>query len=175
MPVIIVVGILLLLGIVTLVRLIAGHPLFLLYAMAAVPVLLTVTVMILRGATRHAVRVWSPPKAISRDSMLPLPAAPRPEPPPGTTRAPFSSSSAPDWDALIEQAERAELLRSAPREARVVRPRCEGPDCRERLDGNPWVIQVRYRGTEENHSFCSRECAEDWQDQDAEERSGRRR
>ena len=176
MPVVIVIAIALLLGIVMLARLIAAHPVFLLYAMGAAPVVLAITILVLKGAARHAVIAWSPPRAVTRDSMLPLPAAPQAAGPPTSgAREPFSSSSAPAWDALIEQAERDELMRAAPREARVVRPRCEGPGCRERLDGNPWVIQVQDRGHEEDHSFCSRECAEDWQDQDAEERSGRRR
>lgn len=141
-------------------------PLILLGALAGLIVLAAVGLALLRGATRHAVIVWAPPERVARDRMLPSPAPPSQAAIPPVRQDPFTSDGA-AWAELIEQAEREELLRQGPREARVIAPRCEGPDCAEPLDGNPWKVRAETGDDHEEHSFCSRECAEEWQRQDA--------
>lgn len=150
-------------------------PLFLLCGAGAALVIMVVAIALVKGATRHAVVNWSPPRRLSRDEMLPLPAPRAPAALPAGRVDPFTADG-PAWAELIEQAEREELLRQGPREARVIGPRCEGPGCREELDDNPWKIRAEGGARSEEHSFCSRECAEAWKEQDSEpeERPGRR-
>jgi hypothetical protein len=136
-------------------------PVILLGALGALIVITAVGWALLRGATHHAVVAWSPPRRTTWDEMLPLPAAPRPAALPAARKDPFTADGI-GWAELIEQAEREELLRQGPREARVIAPGCEGPGCPEHLDGNPWQIRADTDGHVEEHSFCSRECAESW-------------
>jgi hypothetical protein len=109
---------------------------------------------------------------MARDEMLPLPAPPEPTALPQGRADPFTADG-PAWAELIEKAEREELLRRGPREARVIAPRCEGPGCAEALDDNPWKVSAEAGGRSEEHSFCSRECAEEWKLQDSGERDER--
>jgi len=39
-------------------------------------------------------------------------------------------------------------------------PECEGPECANKLDDDPW--QAQPPGAAEPHLFCSRECASAW-------------
>jgi hypothetical protein len=152
-------------------------PLILACGMGALVVIMAIAVALVKGAARHAVVVWSPPRRVSRDAMLPLPAPRAPLALPAGRVDPFTADG-PAWAELIEQAEREELLRQGPREARVIAPRCEGPGCAAELDDNPWKIRAEGGARSEEHSFCSRECATEWQRQDSEaqgERPGRRR
>lgn len=148
-------------------------PLFLALGAGSVAVILGIAFALVKGATRHAVMVWSPPRRMSRDEMLPLP-APRPVAalPPAGRVDPFTADGQ-TWAELVERAQREELLRQGPREARVIAPRCEGPGCAGELDDNPWKIRAEDGTRSEEHSFCSRECAEAWQEQDSE-REGHR-
>jgi hypothetical protein len=145
-------------------------PLILIGVLAVAIASLAVVVALLRGAARHTVVAWSPSRVVTRDEMLPLPAAPAPAALPPARHDPFTADG-PAWAELIEQAEREELLRQGPREARVIAPSCEGPGCAALLDKNPWRVRAEAGGVAEVHSFCSGECAEEWQARDSAARS----
>lgn len=141
----------------------------------SIPLLIFIVIAFLRGLSHHtllSVAEIEPPKP-----RLQLPAPAEVQPPPVREVRkidPWTTADGVTWQTIIEQAEREELLRSGPREARLVRfGGCEGPACREALDDRPWTLEVEGDSGKETHSFCSRECAEQWQDHDYQERAGR--
>ncbi len=153
------------LAVIAIVHWIAAH--LLIVVLLAVSGVAVVTALVRGLGRRTVVSAGALPPAPKRPE-LPAPAAPQPVPETAPRRDPFTSDG-PAWADLIERAEREELLKSGPRERRALR--CEGPVCSESLDGQPWELAVEDCGTEERHLFCSRECAEDWQQQDLRKRA----
>lgn len=133
-------------------------------ALIGIPALAGALFAIVRGTMRHVILSVPahPPKP-----RLPAPAPRREiEAAPERPADPFSAD-APAWAQLAEEAEREELARRGPREARP-RLACEGPGCSHVLDDMPWTVEVEADGHAEEHSFCSGECAGLWQERDEE-------
>jgi hypothetical protein len=133
-------------------------------ALIGIPALAGALFAIFRGTMRHVILSVPahPPKP-----RLPAPAPRREiEAAPERPADPFSAD-APAWAQLAEDAEREELARRGPREARPLLT-CEGPGCSHVLDDEPWIVDVEGDGRAERHSFCSGECAELWQARDQE-------
>ena len=131
-------------------------------ALLGIPALAGASFAVIRGTMRHV--ILSAPAKPSRP-QLPAPAPRREiEAAPGRPADPFSAG-APAWAQLAEDADREELLRPGPREARPAK--CEGPGCASALGDAPWTVDAEADGEAELHSFCSGECARLWQESDA--------
>lgn len=118
-------------------------------------------VALMRGAMHHTVihhEPWARPSLPEPARRQGIPAAPA-----GRTD-PFSSGPA-AWEELAEMADREELERPGPREARIALL-CEGPECRGELGDAPWEVEVASGEEREEHLFCSGECAAAWREAD---------
>ena len=172
MPVLIVAGIIVIVVVVAVVRALvhvieASPGIAIGCALIGVPGTALVAWAVLRGTMRHVI-VSVPAK--QPPPQLPAPAPRREiEAAPAPVADPFSADAA-SWAQLAEDADREELLRPGRREARAVLM-CEGPGCRHRIEGEPWVVDVEEDGHAEFHSFCSGEGAQLWQDHDREARA----
>lgn len=118
---------------------------------------------LIRGARRHTVVAWAPRALPAPRRELPAPAAPVALAPAALTPQDPFTADGPAWADLIEQAEREELQKQGPREARVTAAACKGPGCGAELDDNPWTAEFTVDGSKEAGEFCSRECAESWE------------
>src|SRR5579859_2581676 len=119
----------------------ATHMTFVIIAACiGVPLVILVIAAFLRGMTHHtliSVTAIEPPKPLPQ---LPAPAEIQPVPARVVRRLDPFTADGETWTEIVERAEREELLRSGPREARIVRfGGCEGPGCREALDDRPWT------------------------------------
>jgi hypothetical protein len=156
-----------------LLRVVHGHVLIVVIGICAAIIAMTAVLFaFIRGLGRHTnlvIREIEPPRA---RPQLPAPATPRvTQAPPVQRTDPFSADGK-TWAQLVEEEERAELLRRGPREARPVHI-CKGISCYEILSDHPWAIDVeREDGQEETYLFCSRQCLEEWHQADVE-RAGR--
>jgi hypothetical protein len=140
-----------------------------------VPLLIFVVVAFIRGLGHHTKIIMTAIEPPKPRPQLPAPAEVQPVPVREVKKLDPWTADGETWEAIVDRAERDELLRSGPREARIVRfGGCEGPACHEALDDRPWTIEVEGDdGQAGTHSFCSRECAERWQDHDYQKRAGR--
>lgn len=158
------------------VRAVEAHAMVVIIGLGVgLPLIIAAVIAFLRGLNHHTVLQLTPLPPPPPRPQLPPPASPQPIQVSKKTRPDPWTADGPTWAEIVEQAERDELLQQGPREARIVRfGGCEGPRCHEALDDRPWVIEVEGDdGQVENHSFCSGECAQDWQDKDSAERAGR--
>jgi hypothetical protein len=158
---------------VSVTHLIAAHlVLSLVIICLGVPALIAAMLAIIRGLSHHTPLIYSGPRELPRS--MPAPAGIQAAPPPGKPADPFSADAPGAWEEMIDEADREELRRPGPREARVVSRPCEGPACGAALDGNPWEIEVDSGdGETERHAFCSRECTDAWKRQDTGSRTGK--
>lgn len=169
MPVLVVLGVVLLVVVFAvaraLVHVIEAHAaMYAGIALFGLPALAGAFFALVKGTMRHVI--------VSVPVRPPRPRLPAPAPrleleaAPERPADPFSAD-APAWAQLAEEAEREELARRGPREARPLRA-CEGPGCSHVLDDAPWTVDVEADGHAEYHSFCSGECAALWQERDQE-------
>lgn len=133
-----------------------------------VALIIGVTLALIRGATHHTM-ISRPVIEQRRRPELPSPAEPMAIEPPKARPDPFSSDGK-TWAELVAAAEREEALKRGNALPRAERALCEGPDCGEPLDEEPWVIEVRAGKGTWQHRFCSEECADEWEAQDKEAR-----
>jgi hypothetical protein len=135
-------------------------------ALIGIPAVIGIAWAVMRGTMKHV--ILSVPEK-ERRPQLPAPAAPRAiEAAPAAVADPFSSGIT-AWEQMVEAADREDLMRAGPRESRP-RRRCEAPGCGIVIEGEAWVVDVEEGGREEEHSFCSGECADAWQRADQEAR-----
>jgi hypothetical protein len=161
--------------VVLIAHVVAAHLLIALVGAGAfLVVLIFVVLSFVRGLSHHTVISTyqiEPPK---KRPELPPPAKPQVlTGVPVQVRDPFSVGEPGTWHDLIEAADRDELLRQGPREGRQPARACEGPDCNELLDDNPWTIEADRGQGKEEHAFCSRECLDGWHRADSAEHAGR--
>lgn len=125
-----------------------------------------VSLALIRGMHHSTVIRWQHREQEHRE--LPPAAEFRPLPPAVTGRIdPFTADDTRPWELAVEEADRAELSRQGPREARPVQDPCEGPGCGNALDEYAWEAELEplaEGGEPETHRFCSKECTEAWRE-----------
>lgn len=182
MPVIAVLGItaavLLYLGSVAAGHMLAGHlETVAIAAGITVAAVIVLLITVIRWAGRRTLVTRTAPALEAPKQRRELPAPARADDTrsltPAETPQPFGSDPG-TWAQIIDEADRDELKRPGPRESREQPALCEGPGCRAELDDMAWTIKVEVPGDEPaEHSFCSRQCLDCWQQEDIGKRAGR--
>lgn len=143
----------------TLAHLMAEHPLITVLAGLTVPAAITALIAIGKGMNKKTVRSW--PR-----ELPPAPSRPRlPAPVDDSLRQTVPLMS---HQPFVAEEDPAFVLHAEPEQKT-----CDGPGCGKPLPEDFWTIDVEPEDPDEEkevRSFCSGECAEQWQDADEKQR-----
>jgi hypothetical protein len=155
--------------IMAIVKAVAAHATLVMLALGiGLPAMALLVFAFIRGLNHHTMITVTALEKPKRKELPPPAQAQVVLNPPKRRADPFSTSEPGAWHELLEEADREELARRGPREVRRAVPLCLGPDCRNELDDDPWVLEVtRADGNIETPAFCSGECAEAWRQNDS--------